>query len=211
MANTTLLMQDFLPVRHSLSYIVVSGIILQNGVVQKPGIFFFPAWKLLSEIYNRPVNKYELFNLRHSSARNVIERIFGVLKRRFRILQLAPEYSLDIQARIPTALCAIHNFICVHDAKESEELVTHAHDGPGHGGNYYREDDDSFGPGLVDPEVDADVRRDEIAQKMWDDYQRISAERAAEHGSGETDDEETDDEETDDEETDDEETDEEDF
>jgi len=51
----------------------------------------------------RPANKEELFNLHHASARNVIERIFGVLKRHFCILLLAPEYSLDIQAQIPTA------------------------------------------------------------------------------------------------------------
>ena len=50
--------------------------------------------------------KEELFNLHHASARNVIEWIFGMLKHRFRILHLAPEYSIDIQARIPAALAA---------------------------------------------------------------------------------------------------------
>jgi hypothetical protein len=44
-------------------------------------------------------------------ARNVIERIFGVLKQRFRILLLPPHYPLDFQARIPVALCALQNFI----------------------------------------------------------------------------------------------------
>ena len=34
----------------------------------------------------RPQNKEELFNLRHSSLRNAIERIFGVIKKRFPIL-----------------------------------------------------------------------------------------------------------------------------
>jgi len=68
----------------------------------------------------RPANKEELFNLHHSSARNVIERIFGVMKHRFRILLLAPEYSLEIQARIPAALAAIHNFIRSHDPNNDE-------------------------------------------------------------------------------------------
>ena len=36
----------------------------------------------VSSLY-RPKTKEELFNLRHASARNVIERIFGVLKCRF--------------------------------------------------------------------------------------------------------------------------------
>lgn len=39
----------------------------------------------------KPTNREELFNLRHSSLRNVVERIFGVTKRRFRIFKIAPE------------------------------------------------------------------------------------------------------------------------
>ncbi|KAF8835242.1 hypothetical protein BDN67DRAFT_868512, partial [Paxillus ammoniavirescens] len=50
----------------------------------------------------------------HASACNVIERIFSVLKCCFRILLLAPEYDLDTQPCIPSALCAVHNFIRHH-------------------------------------------------------------------------------------------------
>uniref|UniRef100_A0A803L0F1 DDE Tnp4 domain-containing protein n=1 Tax=Chenopodium quinoa TaxID=63459 RepID=A0A803L0F1_CHEQI len=35
---------------------------------------------------NPPENERELFNLRHSSLRMVVERAFGVLKKRFRVL-----------------------------------------------------------------------------------------------------------------------------
>ena len=38
-----------------------------------------------------PVNKEELFNLRHAQTRNVIECIFGVLKQHFRILVIPRE------------------------------------------------------------------------------------------------------------------------
>jgi hypothetical protein len=31
------------------------------------------------------------------------------------MLLLPPEYSLEIQARIPTTLCVLHNFILTHD------------------------------------------------------------------------------------------------
>jgi hypothetical protein len=109
----------------------------------------------------RPKNKEELFNLRHSSARNVIERIFGVLKRRFRVLLLAPEYSMDIQARIPAALCTIHNFISIHDPTEKVILA---------------DDDDDDAPAGDAPAAPAiavdepSVRRDQIAQEMWEDY-----------------------------------------
>ena len=124
--------------------------------------------------YTRPLNKEELFNHRHAMARNVIERIFGVLKRCFRILLLAPEYSLEIQARIPAALCSIHNFIRVR---------THASDKP--------EDEDLFGTHYGNHRSDPDriaeaaalmpdepcARRDQIAQQMWDDYDEIRNER----------------------------------
>ena len=39
-------------------------------------------------------NAYELFNLRHASLRNAVERISGTVKRRFQILDAAPEYSV---------------------------------------------------------------------------------------------------------------------
>jgi DDE superfamily endonuclease len=42
----------------------------------------------------KPENAKELFNLRHASLRNVIERIFGVVKRKFKILAFKAEYSL---------------------------------------------------------------------------------------------------------------------
>ena len=70
----------------------------------------------------RPVDKEELFNLQHAQAWNYIEHIFGVLKKWFHILLLAPEYKKDkdLQNRIPTALVAIHNFIHHHDSDEEK-------------------------------------------------------------------------------------------
>ncbi|KIM56854.1 hypothetical protein SCLCIDRAFT_131712, partial [Scleroderma citrinum Foug A] len=64
--------------------------------------------------------------------------IFGVLKCHFCILLLAPEYNIQIQACIPAALCAIHNFICIHDGDEDpvggedyDELDEHGVGGTG--------------------------------------------------------------------------------
>ena len=67
---------------------------------------------------NSPTNAKELFNLHHAQARNVIERIFGVLKQHFRILLLPPHYPLDFQPHIPVALCALQNFILKTDSNE---------------------------------------------------------------------------------------------
>ena len=45
----------------------------------------------LKEVSDRPPeNAQELFNLRHSSLRTTIEQGFGVLKKRFRVLDVEP-------------------------------------------------------------------------------------------------------------------------
>ncbi|XP_031119507.1 uncharacterized protein LOC116022779 [Ipomoea triloba] len=60
-------------------------------------------------------NKQALFNYRHSSLRNVIERCFGLLKARFPILKSINAYPLVRQSQIPIACCALHNFIRLKD------------------------------------------------------------------------------------------------
>jgi len=129
------------------------------------------------------MNKEELFNLCHASACNVIECIFGVIKRRFRILLLAPEYGLDVQAQIPTALCAIHNFIQIHDADEADVLRDSSYTA-----NYDSGEDP---PMMVvtgtDGQEGSDERRGCIAQAMWEDYQQICAERGIGNSVDETD------------------------
>jgi hypothetical protein len=48
----------------------------------------------------------------------VIEQIFGVIKNCWRILVVPPAYSMKLQARIPAALAALHNFIIEHDPED---------------------------------------------------------------------------------------------
>jgi hypothetical protein len=154
-------------------------------------------WHLLLELSfiggYRPVNKEELFNLRHSSAQNVIERIFGVLKRHFRILLLAPEYSLEIQGRIPAALCTIHNFIRTHDV---DKTIVESDLGDDEAQNAH--DHNHVASAAAAAELDRpSARRDLIAQQMWDDYVCIRNERGIE--DQEEDEDEDDELETDDE------------
>jgi len=52
-----------------------------------------------------------LFNLGYSQVRNVVERIFGVLKRNFPILNALPEYPMLSQVKIVLRLTGLHNFI----------------------------------------------------------------------------------------------------
>jgi DDE superfamily endonuclease len=98
------------------------------GSCEPPVCFYHNFRFYKSSAFHSPANKEELFNLRHASARNVIERIFGVLKNRFKILSSSPHYDMALQARIPAALAAIHNFIMFHDpcdnglSEEEEEI-----------------------------------------------------------------------------------------
>ncbi|XP_019055133.1 PREDICTED: putative nuclease HARBI1 [Nelumbo nucifera] len=59
----------------------------------------------------QPRNAMELFNHRHSSLRNAIQQSFDVLKERFPILKLAPQYAFRIQRDLVIAACVIHNHI----------------------------------------------------------------------------------------------------
>lgn len=59
-----------------------------------------------------PRTPAELFNHRHSSLRNAIERCFGVLKSRFPMLKWGmPHYTMTRQVKIVIACCVLHNFI----------------------------------------------------------------------------------------------------
>ncbi|XP_057535307.1 uncharacterized protein LOC130813488 [Amaranthus tricolor] len=58
-----------------------------------------------------PTNYKELFNLRHSSARNTIERAFGLLKKRWAILRKSSFYDKQTQVRIINACFVLHNFV----------------------------------------------------------------------------------------------------
>jgi hypothetical protein len=60
---------------------------------------------------NRPTNARELFNLRHSSLRVTIERAFGALNNRFRILDNKPFHPFKTQVKLVLACCILHNWI----------------------------------------------------------------------------------------------------
>ncbi|XP_073119890.1 uncharacterized protein [Henckelia pumila] len=58
-----------------------------------------------------PQNYKEYFNSKHCRARNVIERAFGLLKRRWAVLRSPTFYSLQVQNRMILACMLLHNFI----------------------------------------------------------------------------------------------------
>ena len=71
---------------------------------------------------DHPEGAKELFNYRHSSLRNVIERCFGVLKAQFPGLKMMPRYKPCQQGNVMRAYCTIHNFIWM--ATRNDRLFT---------------------------------------------------------------------------------------
>ncbi|KAL0396715.1 UNVERIFIED_CONTAM: hypothetical protein Scaly_0119900 [Sesamum calycinum] len=71
--------------------------------------YHLPEWRGQGRPYGTP---QDMFNHAHSRLRNVIERCFGLLKKRFPILQWGmPSYLLHHQVDIVIACCTLHNFI----------------------------------------------------------------------------------------------------
>ncbi|KAA0042062.1 retrotransposon protein [Cucumis melo var. makuwa] len=60
---------------------------------------------------NASTNPKEYFNMKHSSAKNVIERALGVLKGRWAILRGKSYYLLQVQCRTILACALLHNLI----------------------------------------------------------------------------------------------------
>ena len=59
----------------------------------------------------QPTRVKEYFNMKHSQARNCIERCFGILQARWAILRDKSFYPIKTQCRIISACCILHNFI----------------------------------------------------------------------------------------------------
>jgi hypothetical protein len=94
----------------------------------------------------------------------VIERIFGVFKKRFKVLVVPQEYSLYTQAQIVSALAVLHNFIRIYDPDDLLDDTSN------------NDEDELDIHGRLQNQVTAEergravVRRDEIAKAMWADY-----------------------------------------
>jgi len=99
--------------------------------------------------------------------RNVIERFFAVLKKRFPILTFMQSYSIEIQSQIIMCCVLLNNFIRRDNYYENDMF-------------HFPDDhvfDDAPVNANLDNHVDNDVElndwRDGIAQEMWDDYLEI--------------------------------------
>ncbi|WVZ92066.1 hypothetical protein U9M48_038161 [Paspalum notatum var. saurae] len=114
--------------------------LVDAGYAAKPG--FLPPYRAtryhLREFgTRRPQNPKELFNLRHSALRVTVERAFGALKNRFRMLYNKPFHPYTTQVKLVLACCILHNWILRHgldahvpseDSIQSSSANDHAND-----------------------------------------------------------------------------------
>lgn len=95
--------------------------LVDAGYAVRPG--FLPPYRgtryHLREYGTRsPQSPKELFNLRHSSLRVTVERAFGALKNRFKILYNKPFHPFKTQVKLVLACCIRHNWILRHGMDE---------------------------------------------------------------------------------------------
>jgi len=129
----------------------------------------------------RPQNAEELFNLRHSSLRNVVERTFGIFKGRFQIFKAPPQYDIETQTWLVYACAALHNLLTLTggDHQDESELRPQLPDSEKDPDNHY---DGSAEGAAVDKATENVTamakRRDEIAEVMWFHYKEEEQRRA---------------------------------
>ncbi|CAD6984303.1 unnamed protein product [Tilletia controversa] len=131
-----------------------------------------PAGKMLLGDSGFPLSPHLLipyrgvrYHLKEYSAgtKSVIERIFGVLQARFKILTTGCHYDLQVQADLFPALAVVHNLIRRLDPAADIEADLVNDDAGG-----TSEDPEPRAP-PADAEV-ATAARDRISKKMWKKY-----------------------------------------
>lgn len=103
-----------------------------------------------------------------------MERVFGVMKKKWEVLTRPPQFALSVQAKIPPALAAIHNFIMEHDPEDIEQYLTNSADDldPNPGAMHNFESYGSLSQQAVTPTEKrrATTYRDRLAEAMWSQY-----------------------------------------
>jgi hypothetical protein len=123
----------------------------------------------------RPRNYKELFNLRHAQLRNVVERIFGVAKKRFAILRNGSNFDEHKNAELIIAFLLIFNFFRIFDNEMNwdpdnwrEVGLDTVIETPVHEAG--RDEGDLGGHISAAEGRAAEQRRDTIAMSMWAAY-----------------------------------------
>ena len=112
--------------------------------------------------------------MRHAQACNVIERAFGVLKRRFSVLTTPSEFSIQTQAEIVLACCVLHNLIRLqNDPNDDPEGDIYGNDDLDNGEPTNTTTNDTSEQTNRQRRAnrkEASEFRDRLAKAMWESY-----------------------------------------
>lgn len=101
--------QDAFVVPHGKYYLVDAGYTNGPGFLApfRSARYHLKEWVASQQ---QPQTSKDLYNLRHSRARNVVERTFGLWKKKWAILRVQSFFDIKDQIRIINACCVLHNF-----------------------------------------------------------------------------------------------------
>ncbi|XP_042488921.1 uncharacterized protein LOC122069041 [Macadamia integrifolia] len=174
-------------------YLVDAGFANQKGFLRpyRNVCYHLKEWHNSNQ---SPTDKKELFNLRHSELRNVIERAFRLLKSKFKILKSQAKYPYKTQTRIVLACVLIHNHILTENSAQEEEgfIADEEAEAKTNGQKTQEETNMVVDSDASDSDSDGEdfqnenweQFRDELADVMWDDWMEGDVE--SEHDSDET-------------------------
>ncbi|WCJ38243.1 hypothetical protein M5689_019315 [Euphorbia peplus] len=114
-----------------------------------------------------PRNASELFNLRHASLRNVIERIFGIFKSRFTIFKTAPPFPFQTQAELVLACAGLHNFLR-KECRSDEFPIEYEEDQASPHLDMEDENHELLSQSQLQQRTEATAWRASIANTMWE-------------------------------------------
>ncbi|KAL8491675.1 hypothetical protein ACS0TY_023319 [Phlomoides rotata] len=115
-ASDARVLRDSVSRVHGLKVPIGNYYLCDNGYANSPG-FLAPYMSVRYHLSEwspqsmRPQTYQEYFNIRHTRARNVIERAFDIIKMRLGILRSALFHPIQTQIRLLMAYFLLHNYI----------------------------------------------------------------------------------------------------
>ncbi|XP_073137568.1 uncharacterized protein [Henckelia pumila] len=121
-----------------------------------------------------PEDAKELFNVRHASLRNVIERIFGIFKSRFKIFKTTPLFHYKTQTDLVLACAGLHNFLRSECRSDEFSVETETEVPPSSSEKIYEDGNfDQLFDTQKQQRANANAWRDAIANQIWSDVEQI--------------------------------------
>ncbi|PLW51481.1 hypothetical protein PCASD_00279 [Puccinia coronata f. sp. avenae] len=120
----------------------------------------------------RPEDAKELYNLRHASLRNIVERLFGCLKAKFKILTSPVEHNIHRQVQLVYALATLWNFLRQHNQlDDDDELMREQTSEENNDTDDNTITDNYKGRRTAQEDQAASWKRDRMAKRLWNQYQ----------------------------------------